>query len=67
MTTRTVQLGMTTYTGPDGVRRIGQQGETVDVHPYDLARFAAVNGIIEVQAPAKKRATPKKRAAPRRT
>ncbi len=66
MTMRTVQIALATYTGADGVRRIGQQGEQVDVHPDDLARFAAVNGIIEVQAPAKKRATPKKRAAPRR-
>ena len=60
MTTRTVNLGMVTYTDANGVRRIGLQGEQVDVHPDDLARFAAVNGIIEVAAPAKK-AAPKRR------
>ena len=49
MTERTVNLGMCTYTDVNGARRIGQLGEVVNVHPNDLARFAEVNGIIEVE------------------
>lgn len=69
MTTRTVAIGLVTYTDVNGVRRIGQAGEQVDVHPDDLARFAAVNGVIEVEAPSKPapRKAPQKRAARRRT
>jgi hypothetical protein len=60
MTTRTVQIGMTTYTDVNGARRIGQTGEEVDVHADDLARFDRVNG----GAPAEDK--PVKKAAPAR-
>ena len=59
MTERTVQLGMATYTDPDGVRRIGQAGEEVDVAADDLRRFDGLNGgPPEQDTPA-----PKKRPA----
>ena len=64
MTEREVNTGMVVYTDVNGVQRMGLRGETVDVHPDNLARFASLNGGIEVAAPAKK-AAPKK-AAPRR-
>ena len=66
MTTRTVQLGMATYTDPDGVRRIGVHGEQVDVDPGDVARFDAVSGGAPASKPAPKKAAPKKKAAPRK-
>ena len=68
MATRTVQVAIATYTDENGARRIGQAGEVVNVHPDDLARFAEVNGIVEVQAPSKPapKKAPRKRAAPRK-
>ena len=64
MPERTVQQVLASYTDADGVLRYALQGETVSVHPDDLARFAEANGIIEVTTPTKK-AAPKK--APRKT
>jgi hypothetical protein len=50
-----MSIGMVTYTDPDGVRRIGQAGETVDVHDDDVARFDRVNSTApEEQAPKKR-------------
>jgi hypothetical protein len=43
------------------VTRIGVAGEEVDVHPDDVKRFAAANGIIEVAAAPQKRAAPKRK------
>ena len=67
MTERVVQLGMATYTDPEGVRRIGVHGEQVDVHADDVARFDAVNAPAteqqdaEPKQQAKKATTAKKR------
>lgn len=73
MATRTVTITIATYTDINGVQRIGQQGEQVQVHPDDLKRFSEVNGILEVEAPAKKqqasaaaRRAPKKRVPRKR-
>ena len=69
MTTRTVQLGMSTYTDVDGVRRIGVQGERVDVDPGDVTRFDRANGTAPEGKPVKraaKKTAPRKKAAPRK-
>jgi hypothetical protein len=64
MTERTVVIGMVTYTGPDGVRRIGVQGERVDVADSDLKRFDDVQGVVRVDVP--KKQAPAKKAAPKK-
>jgi len=63
MTRKTINsgLGACTYTDVNGVTRIGVAGEEVDVHPDDVKRFAAANGIIEVAAAPQKRAAPKRK------
>jgi hypothetical protein len=60
MTERRVTIGLVTYTDVSGARRIGQQGETVQVHADDVERFDTVNGTV------KKAPSPAKKAAPRR-
>jgi len=76
MLTRTIQIGMCTYIDPNGVRRIGQQGEQVNVHADDVKRFDAINGgprgrdsdpeaKTAARAPQPKPA-PKKRGRPRK-
>ena len=72
MTTRTVTIALATYTGVDGVRRIGAQGEQVNVHADDVQRFDAVNGggVREGSAPpppTPRKQAPKKRAPRKRT
>ena len=60
MVARKVAIALATYTDPEGGRRIGQQGEQIDVADSDLSRFDAVNGGAPASAP--KRPAPKKRA-----
>jgi hypothetical protein len=55
---------MVTYTDPDGVRRYGVEGEQVDVHADDLARFDKVNGGAPQGDAAPKKQTPAKKAQP---
>ena len=62
MTKRTVQSGMVTYTDTNGVRRMGQAGEEVDVQADDLKRFDKLNGGVE----ATEKAAPVKKAAPKK-
>ncbi len=62
MTARTVTIGLASYVDPDGVRRIGLAGETVQVHADHVKRFDELNG-----APPKDTPAPKRRARPRKT
>lgn len=52
MATRTVVLGAIKYRRADGVWLLALQGETVDVHRADVARFDAINVSPTVLAPA---------------
>ena len=71
MTMRTVQIGLATYTDTAGQRRIGQQGEQVDVAADDTERFDMINSGTAARAPeakpAPRKAAPKRKAAPRKT
>ena len=61
MTERTVHIGMTTYTDPDGIPRIALAGETVDVHPDHVKRFDELNGAPPEEKPPPQRRPAKKK------
>ena len=60
MTTRTVTIGLASYTDSDGVPRFGLQGETVEVHADHVKRFDELNGAPPKDKPPPKRRPPKK-------